>query len=577
MRTQAQRMFKKSRHRSAGRFLPPAALPFPRKLSASDRGKTPDGKHQSPQHAGAESFQTTAQAGFTLVELVVVMVIVATLTAIIIPVFGSMTFNHNQNICMNNLRTLGVELAQYRQDYNAYPAAPLPMYLSPSDPLQAQKYLPFASVPVSANIASTSSVNEVLVTGGYTGSSPATDNVVIQIVALGSSSSATVDQFAWSIDVATAQNPTWDGPHNIGTEALRVPYGVSVQLQHQLGHHLGDTWTITFAHPDNFTFYSWQQPSPTYTTSTASVGATTLYVQDATVFTQGIPYVGGASTTWYPATINYPDGTSWIVTAKYASASALTLKTYTPLLTQLPAGSIITPEYQHIQYSLANGVTPKLGNFGLFTVSLANRQNKLFDASLYHCPQITETGNNQTNNHQTAAQIFTSRLDPLQGGYNTYDLTYNYDQFANDIANFDGAMGFGDLNSVRQLKNPYPPGDTVACWCYGHEPGQNPSASSPNPAEFNDPTTYTIGNTDHVYEAEKEYGTNKALVLWVDGTVDIQHPYALKSNYFANGGSAYSYVAPTTPVASGCLYTAGVTPIYCWVPHFLYSPGVWRP
>ena len=83
-------------------------------------------------------------AGFTLIEIVVVLTVVAILAAIIVPVFSTSGQRVNAQTCLNNLHTLGVNLAQYRQDYGAYPAAPLPQYLKVDhDP----KFMPYGYLP----------------------------------------------------------------------------------------------------------------------------------------------------------------------------------------------------------------------------------------------------------------------------------------------------------------------------------------------------------------------------------------------------------------------------------------------
>ncbi len=62
-----------------------------------------------------------AKKGFTLVELLTVIAIIAILAAIIFPVAGTVRENARRSRCTSNLSQIYVALESYKQDYNAYP------------------------------------------------------------------------------------------------------------------------------------------------------------------------------------------------------------------------------------------------------------------------------------------------------------------------------------------------------------------------------------------------------------------------------------------------------------------------
>jgi prepilin-type N-terminal cleavage/methylation domain-containing protein/prepilin-type processing-associated H-X9-DG protein len=58
------------------------------------------------------------ERGFTLTEMLVVIAVIAVLTAILLPVFSTAREKARQNACLGNLRQIGTALTAYAQDYD---------------------------------------------------------------------------------------------------------------------------------------------------------------------------------------------------------------------------------------------------------------------------------------------------------------------------------------------------------------------------------------------------------------------------------------------------------------------------
>jgi len=374
--------------------------------------------------------------GFTLVEVLVVISIIALLASIIVPVFMGINRSQRQNSCMNNLRQIGVALTQYRQDYNAYPPAPQPQYL------QSQ-----------------------------------------------------------------------------GSSIAEMP--------------------IT-KQPDEVQ-YTWQQENVVPQAQPLSVAA---HAGDSTITVNGPPHLFVPSTHLLLAdpTANVAE----VVDISTVSGTTVTL----------------TAPLAH-DYSVQSIVDPRVDNFGLMTMYylyyFLDQHDYLKVYHLFHCPAFEETVNvdrwasvNALHNKDVRG------FDPLMGGYNTYDITYNYDQFDSAIQACDLALGLPGLNSARQLRNPDAPSDTVVCWCYGHHATgltlDLPEVDIDHPAlvwQNPDPTQASV-ERNMVRQLENAKNGTRDLVLLADGTVDIVRPSLM------------------------CAKVSGGQHKYYWLPNYLYSGGVWH-
>lgn len=64
------------------------------------------------------SARTATRSGFTLIELLVVIAIIATLAAILFPVFAQAREKARQATCLSNLKQIGLATLMYAQDYD---------------------------------------------------------------------------------------------------------------------------------------------------------------------------------------------------------------------------------------------------------------------------------------------------------------------------------------------------------------------------------------------------------------------------------------------------------------------------
>lgn len=64
------------------------------------------------------TFRSAARRGFTLIELLVVIAIIATLSAILFPVFAQVRETARRTTCESNLKQIGAAMQMYAQDHD---------------------------------------------------------------------------------------------------------------------------------------------------------------------------------------------------------------------------------------------------------------------------------------------------------------------------------------------------------------------------------------------------------------------------------------------------------------------------
>ncbi len=374
-------------------------------------------------------------AGFTVIELLVFIAIIALLSAILIPVFSKMHFQTERSSCINNLREIGVALGQYHDDYGKYPAQPTGKYLNPTAMSKFdQTQMPFDILPAG--------VGDVR---------PGTTDVGRMRV------------------TSTATQP---GHYIVKVSTDSVTSSV----------------TNVMTSPDNGSTWSGEMPMYNYTTATITA---------ADMLTVPIDSQGKVNATFAPPPPNY-------------------------------VGENSGANLNYDRWNFVTGVdTVGMDNYGLETMYrlyLNDKKDFLRSANKLHCPSARDTERlDQMTlwNKLTPIEAKGFRYDPLLGGYNTYDVTYNYNQYNQKILDFETALGpaAAGLYIKRQLSNLHPPADTVVCFCFAHR---------------------TFGTLPDILPKFGEMD----LVLWLDGSVEVMKPYNVV-------GASGEVQVPT------CLYSRG--------------------
>ena len=496
---------------------------------------------------------TQRVAGFTLVELLVVMAIAALMISITLPVYLNMRRTNRYNTCMQNMKEIGTALELYRADFGYYPAPPKPDYL---------QYMRWQDLPYSTTRqwSVTGQVSPAVLHCGDVLDLQVGMRVIVRPATTWTVISKPSDS---SLELNSVANLSSDTPVTLTDNAT----GSTEQC------------TITDVDATNRVITLKQvlvnlyQNGGSMTAVLPSENATITSIDannENVTFVQNVRYdyaLGGViamapahipAQTLAPARLNQLQldtiaglSTGMRVTLYDSKPTA----TNTPRVLDQPVVVGIDPgtnivtfqtELQRQVYSGGEYLTWAVGNDGLatlFAMYLNDQRSYLRGNQRFHCPMMVKTEGvdrtailaQQAINTSTALAAY-HNFDPLFAGYNTYDLTYNYDQYDGTIKLFDQAMGYstGSGNVSRQLRNPTPPADTAVCWCYGHFPGQWPSLGPNGRAVAGDPAT-----------VKQQYADFISLVLWVDGSV-APVPATL-----APGVDGYNYWVPP------CLYTRG--------------------
>jgi len=90
------------------------------------------------------------RSGFSLVELLTVIAIIAILAAIIFPVMSIVKDRARQNQCMSNIKQIGMAMGLFKTDNRCYPASLVPAVQDPN--AAPGTYLPFDRAKSSAGL-----------------------------------------------------------------------------------------------------------------------------------------------------------------------------------------------------------------------------------------------------------------------------------------------------------------------------------------------------------------------------------------------------------------------------------------
>ncbi len=380
-------------------------------------------------------------------------------------------------------------------------------------------------------------------------------------------SPTTPNTYTWSAaeSTNTANILETGGPVTMqANTALPLSNGLWVKFDDACGHYADDKWEfVTVEAPfdtdtaGTCTWYDWRPRGSAVLRQTLNAGSSTVAVSSLAPFDT-------------PCRVTLRDGaitaTARIITVN-PNAFPPTVTFDNPAVLTFPNNSTIDPSsgaYHLTTYSYMTederrsfhfvSKNYNFENYGLsylYYQYLTDKGGYMRSLNYLHCP--TDIKTDRIDRSQQLAKLQVNDLnprrlyDPLQAGYNKYDLTYNYDQYINDIAAFDTALGYGNLHSRRQLCNPNPPADTVVSWCFQHRgilPATGPYYFNTEANTFLDtsgktyitPDGQPVGTPIAGVADDKQadakmavYNKQRDVVLWLDGSSGTVEPQIVKS------------------------------------------------
>jgi len=404
------------------------------------------------------------ETGFTLVEMLVVLGVIAALVAMIVPTLGSVRRHQHLSTCALNLKTIGAALRMYRDDWGGFP------------PDVTEDYHTFLHYPP----AGPPRQETVKGLGLYL------------LCHLYHNGEAPLSVFR-AVRSAHTVTITAEQPHG-----LRVGDLIKVEgTRSQLGSNFAGIFNI--ASVPGATRLTYSQTGPDDTGSGGTVGRT-----GAAITATGAVRASGTVTITTAPEHGFRLG-DVVVVAGVASAGGSDFNGTFTLSDAPPSATTFTCRQNGLpDDSGGRGSARLMEEVRYTTVS----NGYLRDYSFLHCPaNLVE----EPDFSLIYGELFpgdTGYWPPAylgnpagEGSYNSYDWYYRRDR-----------PGWPDQGR-RHLRQPYPPDDTVVTWCTGHReappriPAQGLSAQ-PAPRDM-DVVLWADGSVDHIRSRAAQYESRK--------------------------------------------------------------------